>query len=111
MLSFTPSLCALQNDFTSRNSLRSVPSGASVDAMAAAQAAAHHNMKAASCLTHLMSYFGGGPAGACGGAGEGEDADEVAARMRRSMSSRGQDMTNGSSHAHGGQPQHAQGYR
>jgi hypothetical protein len=99
-----------QNDFTSRNSLRSIPSGASMDAMAAATAAAHHNMKAASCLTHLLSYFGGGPGGACAPGGE-ETQDEVAARMRRSMSSRGQDAgSDGASHAHGGvgaaQPQY-----
>lgn len=96
--------------------MRSVPSGASADAMAAATAAAHHNMKAASCLTHLLSYFGGGPGGACGPSGEDENADEVAARMRRSMSSRGMDPPDngGVTHAHGGQqPQHyaPQAYR
>jgi hypothetical protein len=103
---------APQNDFTSRNSLRSVASGASLDAAGAAHAAAMHNMKASSCLTHLLAYFGAGPAGACAPGGEDPSDDEVAARMRRSMSSRGMDVNDaGASHAHGGQPQQHAGYR
>ena len=85
--------------------MASLASGASVDAMAAANAAAMHNIKAASCLTHLLSYFGGAPAGGAGCCAPGESTDdEVAARMRRSMSSRGQDVADngGVSHAHGG---------
>jgi hypothetical protein len=92
-----------QNDFTSRGSLHSMASGASIDTMAAANAAAMHSLKAGSCLTHLMAYFGAAPASCC--APTREEADEVAARMRRSMSSRGQDVGDDpASHAHGGQP-------
>jgi hypothetical protein len=77
-------------------------SGASIDTMAAANAAAMHSLKAGSCLTHLMAYFGAAPAGCC--APTREEADEVAARMRRSMSSRGQDVGDDpATHAHGGQ--------
>ena len=76
-------------------------SGASVDAMAAANAAAMHSLKSASCLTHLLTYFGAAPSNCC--APTREETDEVAARMRRSMSSRGQDVGDDpTSHAHGG---------
>ena len=86
-----------------------MPSGASLDAIAANAAA--QNMKAASCLTHLMAYFGGAaPAGCC--EPRLSEEDEVAVRMRRSMSSRGQDVSEDGPHAHGGlQPQAQQGVR
>ena len=81
--------------------MASLASGASVDALAAANAAAMHSMKSASCLTHLLAYFGSSPVDCC--APKREEADEVAARMRRSMSSRGQDVGDDpGSHAHGG---------
>lgn len=84
----------MQNDYTSRASLPSLLDDPYDNASAASQ-----SMRASSCLTHLMAYFGS-PVAACApcapcdpasrgpGAGDAAAEDDVAARMRRSMSSR-----------------------
>lgn len=79
-----------QNDFTSRVSLRSVVSGASVldlDVVDAAPAAPA-DPRAASCITHMLAFMGGSRAGpGCCEPRPPEDADETVERMRRSLSS------------------------
>jgi hypothetical protein len=81
-----------QNDFTSRVSLRSVVSGASVvDLDTLEAAAAPSDTRAASCLTHLLAFMGGSRAGpgCCEpeAGGRPEEGDETVERMRRSLSS------------------------
>ena len=91
----------LQNDYTSRASLLSMPSSDTSSVRRASGSTDGYSARA-SCMTHLLSFLGmgcdpGSSFGLVSGAKSvlpaDEEEDGVAARMRRSMSSRGNDMS------------------
>lgn len=85
-----------QNDYTSRTSLYSMQSSDSRRGSGGGGGDDGYSARA-SCMTHLLAYLGLGCDPTFGLISSAksvseESVDDVAARMRRSMSSRGQDM-------------------